>query len=165
MTENEKLLLVAAGAFLLLAAGATTGVLMSQPRGIRNNNPGNLKEPPTDTTRWVGERATNDDPIFEEFATAEYGIRALALTLLNYSRWYGLNTVEKIIGRFAPASENDTAGYAAFVARLLGVGISTPINVDNVLPELVKAIIQFENGQQPYSSATVSAGVQMARQA
>jgi hypothetical protein len=52
------------------------------PRGIRLNNPGNIKEAPGDKTQWQGERATDDDPVFEEFVSPEAGIRALARTLL-----------------------------------------------------------------------------------
>jgi len=134
------------------------------PRGIRNNNPGNLREPPDSGDQWDGERDTDDDPAFEEFESAEYGIRALAKVLLRYYRFYGLDTVSKIIHRWAPPSENDTVAYAAAVADRMGVGADVMISLNNsgLLELLVRAIIQHENGVQPYDDETILAGLQLA---
>lgn len=164
MTESEKFYAAVFGVLLLLAAGGA-GVVLMQTRGIRNNNPGNLRESPGDSTAWLGERTTNDDSAFEEFVSPEYGIRALALTLLNYSRLYGRNTVFALIERYAPPSENHTAVYAGYVAGRLGVAVDTVIDVNARLPELVAAIIRFENGVQPYPQATIAEGVRLARAA
>ena len=121
------------------------------PRGIRNNNPGNLRESPGDKTTWVGERSTNDDPIFEEFESPVFGIRALALVLLNYQRKHGLNNVEQIINRWAPPSENNTKAYAKRVANALGVGLRQPLDLrqQSTLIALTRAIIRNENGPGP----------------
>jgi hypothetical protein len=175
------------------------------PRGIRMNNPGNIKELPGDKTQWQGERATDDDPVFEEFATPEAGIRALVRILAGYQQRHGLNTVAGIINRWAPSFENDTGTYAAHVAARLiptaisvdlwplaaaieaaakgadaparrgniqrsmklavGIGVTPDQPMDVTRPEtmmsLVEAIIQHENGQQPYSRAVIQAGVTM----
>ena|SRR3990167_4467406 len=133
-------------------------------RGIRNNNPGNLKELPGDKTQWLGERATDDDPIFEEFETPEHGIRALAKVLRNYQRKHGLKTVRGVIGRWAPPSENETGAYARFVGRACAVHPDNSLDLedDDVLRKLVKAIITFENGEQPYADAVINAGIRMA---
>jgi len=134
------------------------------PRGIRMNNPGNLRESPGDKTQWLGERATDDDPIFEEFTAPEYGIRAIARVIRTYYERHGCNTVRQIIDRWAPANENDTASYIQHVADRCGVGadqVIDPRSVD-IMTALVAAIILHENGQQPYDDATIRTGVLMA---
>ncbi len=133
------------------------------PRGIRLNNPGNIKEAPGDKTQWQGERATNDDPVFEEFVSPEAGIRALVRILLGYQRRYGLNTVTGIIARWAPGCENDTGAYVAHVASRLGVTPDQAIDLTKAetMAGVVEAIIRHENGQQPYAREVILAGVGM----
>lgn len=133
------------------------------PRGIRLNNPGNIKESPGDKTQWQGERATDDDPVFEEFVSPEAGIRALARILVGYQRRYGLNTVAGIINRWAPGCENDTGSYITHVATRLGVAADQAIDVTQpeTMANLVEAIIRHENGQQPYAREVILAGVDL----
>ena len=117
------------------------------PRGIRNNNPGNLKELSGDKTQWQGERATDDDPIFEEFETMEYGIRALMKILINYMKKYKLRTIIEIIKRFAPASENDTRAYINSVSRITGFEDNAILAAnEDTISKLVTAICFIENG-------------------
>ena len=131
------------------------------PRGIRLNNPGNIKESPGDKTQWQGERATDDDPVFEEFMSPEAGIRALARILLGYQRRHGLNTIAGIINRWAPGCENDTGSYITHVAVRLGVTPDQAIDLTkaDTMVGLVEAIIRHENGQQPYAREVIRAGV------
>lgn len=135
-------------AFWAIAGALVLGGLavMNLPRGIRNNNPGNIKEHPDDKTVWLGERATDDDPVFEEFIEMWEGVRALAEIILNYSKNHGLNTVEGIINRWAPPSENVTSAYVLDVAKQLNVSPSQPINVRASIRPLVLAIMRHENG-------------------
>jgi len=122
------------------------------PRGIRNCNPGNLElgDP------WKGLAPQNQqvDGRFAVFSTAEYGIRALAKILINYQRLHGLMDVHSMIERWAPPAENDTRAYTAQVAAAMGVSPSTAIpfaaHGADMLRRMVTAIIQHENGQQPY---------------
>lgn len=67
------------------------------PRGIRNNNPLNIREASKGGDQWVGERKTDDDKSFEEFISPEYGIRAVAKILKRYFDRYGLVTLDDII--------------------------------------------------------------------
>lgn len=129
------------------------------PRGIRNNNPGNIRH----GDKWQGLSAAQTDSDFCQFKTPEHGIRAMARILMNYERRYGLDTVRKIIGRWAPATENNTEAYVEHVARVLGVGTDQIISVADVLPDLVRVIIRHENGQNPYTSVQIANGVAMAR--
>lgn len=131
---------------------------MSIPRGIRNNNPGNIRH----GDKWKGLSAEQKDSDFCTFDTPEYGIRAMGITLMNYQRKHGLQTVEDIINRWAPPVENDTKEYAAHIAAKLGVKPHSIIVVSDVLPELVKAMILHENGKVPYDDATVQRGCDMA---
>lgn len=131
---------------------------MGQPRGIRNNNPGNLRH---STDQWLGE-VPGDDKAFKAFSDPVYGIRALAKLLLNYERKYGLRTISGIISRWAPSNENDTAAYIDAVARDCGVQPFQVIDVAGYLPSLVPAIIAHENGQQPYTDKQISQGIAMA---
>ena len=125
------------------------------PRGIRNHNPGNLRR----GTPWVGLSPTQTDPDFWQFTAPVWGLRALARLLLNYEAWYGLNTVRKIIARYAPESENNTDAYAQAVASALGVGPDDLIHVRERLPELVPAIVKHENGMQPYSAELIAEAI------
>lgn len=92
-----------------------------EPRGIRNNNPLNIRK----GNNWLGERPNQTDPAFEEFTSMEMGIRAGFKLLRNYIT--GMNgkrepadTIEKIIRRWAPESENDTKAYIRTVCNITG---------------------------------------------
>lgn len=157
--KSETLIVVAAlAAGGLIMAGTFAGPV---PRGIRNHNPLNIREPKGGGDQWRGERATDDDPAFEEFDDPVWGIRAGARILKNYMSRYGLVTPRAILSRWAPPSENDTDAYVAHVAGVLGVGPDEPI-AEAQLPELIAVMIQHENGQQPYSMALIREGVELA---
>lgn len=129
------------------------------PRGIRNNNPGNLRH---SGTSWRGMSAQQTDVHFVQFETPEYGIRALGKLLDTYYTRYGLNTVRGIISRYAPSTENDTAAYVETVAKKLSVRPDDVINVIGKKQKLIEAIIEHENGQQPYTVAQIAGGISMA---
>ena len=56
--------------------GTTSGV-----RGIRNNNPGNIRK--GRKRIWEGEVYPGTDPSFSQFRTMAYGVRALLIDLVN----------------------------------------------------------------------------------
>ena len=131
---------------------------MSETRGIRNNNAGNIRH---SSDKWLGE-VQGSDKAFKTFSTPVYGIRALAKLLLNYERKYSLNTISGIISRWAPTNENDTTAYVKAVAAACGVDPYQPIDVPAYLACLVPAIIKHENGSQPYSMETIEQGIDLA---
>lgn len=147
-----------AGGDLASTDGTVAG--SSPERGLRLNNPGNLRK--TDTP-WQGE-TLGSDPAFSGFATPEAGIRALGKNLLAYQDAHGINTVQGIVSRWAPATENNTSSYVANVSRALGVAPDAAIDVHDpkTLTALTTAIIQQENGKQPYKPDTIQAGVNAA---
>jgi len=131
---------------------------MNTPRGIRDNNPGNIRH---SSTVWLGESPNQDDPSFVTFTDAVYGIRAIAKILLTYNR-DGLQTVSAIISRWAPPSENDTDSYVQAVCGECGTAASNVIDVVAMLPQLIKAIILHENGYQPYTDEEIQKGIELA---
>lgn len=127
-------------------------------RGIRNNNPGNIRH---SATRWQGMSAQQTDPAFVQFDTPEYGIHALSKLLDTYASRYSINTVRGIIDRYAPSIENNTAAYVNAVAGALGVSPDQRISIKANKSALVQAIIKHENGAMPYSLATIETGVSL----
>lgn len=88
------------------------------PRGLRNNNPLNLR---ISGTPWLGKYPLdkNTDGSFEQFDTLKHGIRAALICLRTYMNRYHLNTVQSIISRWAPPSDgNNTRAYVAKVCEL-----------------------------------------------
>lgn len=135
---------------------------MKQPRGIRNNNPGNIDYNKNNNWRGqIGIETSAINPRFAKFDTPENGIRALAKLLLNYQRLHKLNNVREIINRWAPPVENVTSAYVAECARALGVAADEVINLSDsrLLKLLTVAIIRHENGSQPYSDFVIDTGV------
>lgn len=129
-------------------------------RGIANNNPGNISRTLDD--RWIGLSETQNDGEYLQFKTAEYGLRALAILLLNYQRIHRLSTIRQIITRYGPKGEahrTNVANYIKFVSRRAGVQPDDIISLSNMktLMRVMQAIVSFENGSNPYSTATYKA--------
>ena len=122
--------------------------LIGEPRGIRNNNPGNLV---ITNIAWKGKvtKAMNTDKVYEQFIEPLWGIRAMFMDVRGDIEKDGLNTIRKLITEYAPKFENNTAAYISFVSNKLGIGPDTKIQPSQYL-NLLKAIIQQENGKQPY---------------
>lgn len=125
-----------------------------EPRGIRNNNPGNLV---LTSIAWKGKVpvAQNTDKKFEQFTKPLWGIRAMFMDVRGDIEKDGLSTIRKLITAYAPPHENDTAAYIKSVVNQVGIGADTKIQPGSYL-KLLKAIIQHENGKQPYSDALIN---------
>lgn len=132
------------------ASGTVTGSsgavppAMNLPLGLRQNNPGNL-------------RSWGSTPVlggFANFGSAEAGLAAMAQNLQGYGR-RGVNSVDAIINRWAPSSENDTASYIRSVAGRMGVksGEALDLNNPEVLSKLMGAMIQHEQGMNPFTAS------------
>lgn len=116
------------------------------PRGLRNNNPGNIRL--SASTIWQGEVRPSQDKSFCQFTTMAYGYRALIRLLQNYRRLHGCLTVADFIGRWAPPAENDTSAYIRRVCAAMHVaGTCVPDVADRAtMCALAAAISQVENG-------------------
>lgn len=122
------------------------------PRGLRNNNPLNIEA--GDFTQgqpgFVG-----SDGRFAKFDTPESGIGAANKLLDIYQNKHGLNTVSGIVGRWAPAKDNNNVNaYAQSVAQKLGIDPNAPIPPE-MRPQLIAAMGQHENGRPIGDVATL----------
>lgn len=118
-------------------------------RGIRNNNPFNLKKGST----WKGERPSQVDPTFEEFTSMEMGIRAGLKLIRNHVTGFGgqrkpMNSIAKLIAVWAPPTENNTVEYVRTVSRLSGIPKTRTIFPDDrrALLAIAKAMTSVECG-------------------
>lgn len=119
----------------------------TRPRGIRNNNPGNIEKGPSP---WRGKvpLQQNTDGRFEQFERYVYGVRAMIKLIRDtYIGRDGLNTVASILQKYAPSFENPTGTYIQTVANNAGVGTNEPLNTDqNTMRRLIQSMANFENG-------------------
>lgn len=117
------------------------------PRGYRNNNPVNIR---ISSNKWNGKVSPNTDGAFEQFIDLVHGYRA-ALVLLRGKGYIngGINTIRKMITKFAPATENYTDGYIANVSRMTGIDPDAVIsrNDRDALTRIVYAMSIVENGR------------------
>jgi hypothetical protein len=133
---------------------------MTTPRGIRNNNPGNVRR---SVTVWRGQSEHQTDSAFVQFVSMAYGVRALAVILRAYVSKHNLHTLTGIIWRWAPPIENNTAAYVAAVAKATGFDPHANLNLNDpaTLRALAKAIIEHEDGRD-IAWSDIVAGVALA---
>ena len=131
------------------------------PLGYRSNNPLNIRYNAGNI--WTGKifpPATGKYGQYERFRDMVYGYRA-ALVLLRGNGYIGngLNTIRKIITKWAPDSDhNYTDSYIANVSRMTGIDPDAVINRNDrdMLTAIVYAMSIIENGQ---TAATRAAGL------
>ncbi len=150
MNQKQILLLMALTAAALLSLKGSSSLM----RGIKNNNPGNIRGA---SYQWQGE-VGRDDKNFVVFSSPVWGVRAMYRTLMTYRNKHGLDTPAGIINRWAPPSENVTSSYVNHVASVLDVAPDAPIPLEKYA-DLIKVIIKHENGVQPYDDGVIYAGI------
>lgn len=113
------------------------------PRGIRNNNPGNLN--------FAGQKGATKEPgpggRFAVFGTMEEGVAALVNQLKLYAA-RGIDTIADIVKKYAPAAENDVEAYIKALEKATGKKSNEKLNLNDqaTLVPLVDGIIAHENG-------------------
>jgi hypothetical protein len=128
--------------------------------GLRNNNPGDFRtgEP------WQG--AIGSEGGFITFKDISWGLRALALDIINNVN-KGVDTIRAFITKYAPPSENDTAGYINFVSAYTSLSPDVQLGTDpDTVFSLMRAIISKELGAGQASKVSdddVATGLQMAQ--
>ena len=124
------------------------------PRGLRNNNPGNIRR---NSDVFQGEK-TSSDKEFKQFKSMAYGYRAVFKILSNYYRNYKLDTIRKMIGRWAPPKENHTEKYIQFVSDYAGIPADDLINVNNrdLMIRIVAGMSCMENGKDADMSDVIA---------
>ncbi len=136
------------------SSGPIRGVV---PRGFRNNNPLNLTYVPGQ----IG--VTGSDGRFGTYATMADGIASdERQMLLNQNR--GADTLSKLITKWAPPGENDTAGYIKQVAGETGIDPNAPINMRDpkVAAAVIGAMARHENSGHSLDDASINDGVRAA---
>ena len=120
------------------------------PRGIRNNNPLNIRK----GNNWKGEVVNQTDAAFEQFVSMQMGVRAGFKILKNYMTGYGgrvkaLTNVHDIIHRWAPPSENNCKAYIESVCRFSGLHEFERLQFSdrNKMLALVDGMIRVECGE------------------
>ena len=116
------------------------------PRGIRNNNPLNIRV----GNNWKGEVSHPTDHTFEQFTEMKWGCRAAFVILKNYILRHKLNTIVKIVNRWAPSNENNTQAYIASVVKYSLIKANEPIRFDNKcqMVNLFRGMCIVENGKE-----------------
>ncbi|QLR84025.1 lytic transglycosylase [Citrobacter freundii] len=126
------------------------------PRGIRNNNPGNI-----DFRGQSGATLERPGGRFARFETAYDGLKALSRQLMRYfegkTTGKPLQTLNDIISTWAPGNENNTGAYIAQLSKVMGVAPDAILNLKDpqVMTSLMNGIIHHENGRNPYPSELV----------
>lgn len=128
-------------------------------RGIRNNNPLNIRH--NRNNRWQGVYEKQTDPEFVQFATMQFGIRAGFVIIRNYIK-AGHKDVASIISRWAPSSENNTEAYIRHVCEMADLSPFQEIRFDDkdTMIRLVDAMIRVECGK-PVSQTDIKRGYEM----
>lgn len=141
-------------------APAASGGGKSLPRGIRNNNPGNLN--------FAGQAGATKEGgpngRFAVFGSMQEGVAALVRQIGLYVK-RGRNTIRKILEVYAPPGENNTNAYIAAVSKALGIGPDDALDTENAqrVMGLVRAITNHENGKGFVSDADIAGGFQLAK--
>ncbi len=140
------------------------------PRGIRLNNPGNLRR---SNDPWQGLAPVQNDPEFHTFLSPAWGIRALARTLITYQDRYVCRTIRQIVTRWAPPVGNspvkgrytqDTAAYVHDVAARVGIDPDEAVDTHAYafMRLMVPAMIAHECANYRYPAAVVDEGLRLA---
>lgn len=151
MKPKESVQQSAGGAAPTPGTGAT--------RAERNNNPGNLN--------FAGQAGAvledGSNARFAKFGSTAEGVSALAKQLQRYGE-RGLDTVSKIINKYAPSSENNTQAYIDALSKRLGVTGDQKLDLNDTttLTGLIKGIARHEAGSDYLSDSDVMTGLSMA---
>ena len=115
------------------------------PRGLRNNNPLNIRH---SASRWQGARAEQTDKAFVQFTSMTMGYRAAWRILETYYKHFEAQhkpfTPRNIILRWAPPNENDSEAYIRSVCRLTNLASNEPL----MRPSSLARVQSTENSVQ-----------------
>lgn len=110
-------------------------------RGIRNNNPANIRK---SANKWLGLKSLQTDCSFCQFTNKMYGIRAFFILMRTYRYKYNLKTPEQIINRFAPSVENNVKNYLCFIESK-GLPRNLNLDTDPLYCILAKYVFYYES--------------------
>lgn len=93
---------------------------------------------------WLGSSGSYKG--FVCFRSVDFGIRAWLILMRTYRHKYMITTIQGIVSRFAPSSENDTARYIAFVARCSVLPADAFLSSDDQYYEIAIWMARMESG-------------------
>ena len=144
-------------------AGSYNAYGTKGPRGIRNNNPGNLN--------FAGQagatKESGPNGRFAVFGSMTEGVAALYKQLQLYFK-RGTNTIESIVKKYAPASDgNNVMAYINQLVKATGKGAGEMLNSADMptIFNLMKGIINHENGKGYVSDSDIMGGIQVGARA
>ena len=115
------------------------------PRGIRNDNPLNIRH---GKSQWVGMREKQTDKAFVQFSKRVYGYRAAFVLIRGYIA-KGKDTIGKIVAKWAPSSDgNNTQSYISYVSKSTGIHASHALRWEDkeALVAIVQSMAHMESG-------------------
>lgn len=129
------------------------------PRGIRNNNPGNLNF----AGQSGAQKEEGPNGRFAVFKSMTAGVAALYRQIQLYAS-RGINTIAKIVNKYAPAADNNNVG--AYIRALMGAtGKDANEALDTsdmqTMMALLRGIINHENGKGHVSDDQIFEGIQV----
>lgn len=112
--------------------------------GQRNKNWLNVRY--NANNNWLGQVGSDNDG-YAQFEHPLYGLRAADRVLLNYKLRHNIDTVEDVVNRFAPPSDdNPTENYINFVSNRTGYNSQAKIDLEDptVRENLIESMLAFE---------------------
>ena len=92
------------------------------------------------------------NPTFEQFQEMQYGIRALYRLLVTYVNKYNLRSVNDIIDRFAPASDNSEAARSNYKQYIINYAGTDRIHNAADLYAIANGIMIFETSKNDFDT-------------
>lgn len=129
------------------------------PRGLRNNNPGNLRY--AGKLVWYGEIEPDSDG-YCRFPTPALGLRALFITFRTYQEVHRLKSPRLMILRFAPPTENNVEAYVQDVCERGPFHPDWPVDLEREGLEWLRAVVHHELGADPYTLIDYTNAIHMA---
>ena len=130
---------------------------LSKPRGIRNNNPGNLN--------YAGQAGATkeggDKGRFAVFSSMAEGIAALYRQLQLYFK-RGINTIADIVKKYAPSSDGNNEGaYISQLTKATGKSADEKLDSNDMgtIFSLMRGIINHENGAGHVADEEIMSGI------
>jgi len=131
--------------------------MKKQPnRNVRNNNPLNIKK----GADWIGLKALQTDGTFAQFKSVKYGFRAAFIILLQYLERED-NTIQSIITKWAPNSENHTSAYINYIVQKTELPTNATI-LPTDLPLLMYHMANYEGAQGAFTYTQIKDGIDLA---
>lgn len=116
-------------------------------RGLKNHNPGNIR---LTTQAWKGKRPSKDntDGQFEQFTAKFWGVRAMIRIVKGWIEKGKVSTLEDVINKYSPPSENNSNHIIATIAEKYGFNRNAILTADKeTLRKIILGIGMMETGK------------------